>query len=243
MKELFVSQKLIMLILTALLILVGTDLSSAQEQEVTDELIRKLVDDELPNPILNAEQIYDKAIRSTVLIIREAHYMGSGVLIDRKLKLAITNKHVVGNQKSVRVFFPARNKDGQLINKLRPNNHLTEFYLNEGYGEVLTELGYATEGNVIHKSPDPEIDLAIIEIKGMPETAEAIDFASIDFNLAASPHVHIIGHPESRTLWHYDSGKFKEYYDRDLHIEGSIWFGNSGGPVLNEWGKLVVVQC
>ena len=227
----------------ALLILGGTDFSSAQEQEVSDDEINELIRElaaELSNPVLNAEQVYDKAVRSTILIITPDLKKGSGVLIDKKLKLAITNKHVVRDHKSVHVFFPARNKDGQLINKSHPENHLTEFYLNEDYEEVLTKLGYATEGNVILKSPDPETDLAIIELKGMPETAEAIGFASPDFDLDASPDVHIVGHPDSRDLWHYDSGKFEKYYDNDLHIEeSSAWFGDSGAPVLNDRGKLV----
>ena len=53
-----------------------------------------------PKPTAN--QIYNNAIRSVMWIVNPGIGEGSGVLLDKKSKLAVTNAHVTGKQKHIR---------------------------------------------------------------------------------------------------------------------------------------------
>ena len=89
---------------------------------------------------------------------------GSGVLIDKQFRLAITNAHVSGTQNTIDVYFPAPDETSELI---RNRN----FYLTSK--GVLKRLGYYTKGRVVAR--DEKTDLAIIKLDGLPETAREID--------------------------------------------------------------------
>jgi len=54
-------------------------------------------------PDLPAQQIYNQAINSVVWI-HAGEFTGSGVLIDRKRKLVVTNQHVTDTTEWVDVF-------------------------------------------------------------------------------------------------------------------------------------------
>ena len=56
-------------------------------------------------PKTTANQIYDNAIRSVMWIVNPGIGEGSGVLIDKSFKLAITNAHVTGTQNAVDIYF------------------------------------------------------------------------------------------------------------------------------------------
>src|SRR5262249_52168059 len=72
---------------------------------------------------LTGKEIYQRTLKSTVWIAhavelgggRLALATGSGSVIDVPLKLIITNFHVVGDEKEVRVFFPQFDKQNKLI--------------------------------------------------------------------------------------------------------------------------------
>ncbi len=194
---------------------------------------------------LSVNQIYNQAIRSVVWIGTKS-VQASGVLIDRDLRFVVTNHHVVADtekEESVVVIFPVRDKKGKLIEE-------QTFYTDESNLRVLLQLGYATTARVI--ATDAKMDLAIIELEGLPETARAIDFSAafrfipdraIDFvtpfrvdGVLANP-VHIIGNPEGK-LWRWTAG-FLDRFDKGmLRINAGTYGGNSGGPVLNAEGSL-----
>lgn len=109
-------------------------------------------------PKLTADQIYNNAIRSVMWIVNPGVGEGSGVLIDKQFKLAITNAHVTGKQNTVDIYFPAPDEKGELI---RDRN----FYLTNS--SVLKRLGYYTKGHVVAR--DEETDLESSDLMGYPK--------------------------------------------------------------------------
>ena len=188
-------------------------LSSAGPVEATPLTLRKL----------SADQIYDNAIRAVVWIVNPGIGEGSGVLIDKKFKLAVTNAHVPETQNAIDVYFPALDENGELI---RDRN----FYLTSSI--VLKRLGYYTKGHVVAKNE--KTDLAIIKLDGLPETAREIDW---NFNTPITNTgdlVYILGNPGGQDLWRWTLGEFLNDHGDFLHIQSDVFGGNSGGPVLNK---------
>ena len=180
-------------------------------------------------PELPAQQIYNRAINS-VLWMGTADTSGSGVLIDKKRRLAVTNAHVTDHAEWVDVFFPRRNQSGNLIKD-------PDYYLRNM--RWLESLGYVTQGRVIAENFGS--DLAIIQLDRLPPIASEI---AHDFNaqLAASmkrgDKVHILGNPGNR-MWNWTQGTFVRDWGSWLEMEGDAEGGNSGGPVLNAQGLLI----
>lgn len=189
-------------------------------------------------PELSVNQIYDKAIRSVVWIVTPDGGQGSGVLIDKELRLAVTNAHVVDDHKSIIVFFPVSDKDGKLIDE-------REFYADDNNIGILERLGYVTVGRIIAK--DSATDLAIVELTGLPETALEIehDFSySGHYYMNKNVPVHVLGNPGDLKLWRWTGGFFEAIVLQEngkemLSISADTYKGNSGGPVLNERGMLI----
>ncbi len=94
--------------------------------------LSKYLDSSKPHP-KNANQVYNNAIRSVMWIVNPGIGEGSGVLLDKKSKLAVTNAHVAGKQNTMDVYFPAPDEKGELIKD-------RNFYLTNG--SVLKRLGY-----------------------------------------------------------------------------------------------------
>ena len=183
-------------------------------------------------PKLSVDQLYDKTIRSLVWIVSESG-QGSGVLIDEELRLAITNHHVTKDNASVKVFFPVRDRHGNLIDE-------RNFYLNKSNLGVLSRLGYAATGRIIAK--EPKTDLAIVQLDGLPDTAREIEH---NFNYSpylrmdANEPVQIFGNPGGLKLWKWAAGFFQTVHQGLLKIHAGTYKGNSGGPVINEQGTLI----
>ena len=183
-------------------------------------------------PELTIDEIRDKTIPSLVWITT-TESQGSGVLIDEKLRLVVTNHHVTKDSKSVWVFFPVRDKDRNWIEE-------RDFYTNLDNLALLKRLGYAILGRVV--ATDSKTDLALIQLGGLPDTAR-----EIEHNLSKSYHaqmdkndrVRIFGNPEGRSLWTYTPGFFITVNNRMIEIETRIHEGNSGGPVINDEGILI----
>ena len=181
-----------------------------------------------PNLQSTADQVYNNAIRSVMWIVNPGISEGSGVLIDKKFKLAITNAHVTGTQNIIEVYFPAPDENGEFIKD-------RNFYLtNSG---VLKRLGYYTKGHIVAR--DEETDLAIIRLDGLPETAREIDWNSTAPATTASELVYILGNPGGQDLWRWTLGEFLKDHGDFLHIQSDVFGGNSGGPVLNKQGVLI----
>ena len=138
--------------------------SSAQSKDTDTIDLSKYLDLSKP-PKPTANQVYNNAIRAVMWIVNPGIGEGSGVLIDKKSKLAVTNAHVTGKQNTIDVYFPAPDEKGELIKD-------RNFYLTNG--DVLKRLGYYTKGHVIARNE--KTDLAIIRLDGLPETAREIDW-------------------------------------------------------------------
>ena len=179
-----------------------------------------------PKPTAN--QVYKNAIRSVMWIVNPGTGEGSGVLIDKKSKLAVTNAHVTGKQNTIDVYFPAPDEKGKLIKE-------RNFYLTNG--GVLKRLGYYTKGHVVAKNE--KTDLAIIKLDGLPETTREIDWNFTPPATKAGELVYILGNPAKQELWRWTLGEFLNDRRDYLHIQSDVFSGNSGGPVLNKQGILI----
>ena len=211
--------------------LAGGGLGTVQLWKLTSP--RTINPNSLTSPKPSANQIYNNAIRSVMWIVNLGISEGSGVLIDKKFKLAVTNAHVTGTQNTIDVYFPAPDENGELIKD-------RNFYLtNSG---VLKQLGYYTKGHVVAKNE--KTDLAIIRLDGLPETAREINwnFSTPTFSTPttnASDLVYILGNPGGQELWRWTLGEFLNDHGNFLHIQSDVFGGNSGGPVLNKQGILL----
>ncbi len=181
----------------------------------------KLTSPHPPKPTAN--QVYEKAIRAVMWIVNPGIGEGSGVLIDKKSKLAITNAHVTDKQNIIDVYFPAPDEKGELIKD-------RNFYLTSS--GVLKRLGYYTKGHVIAKNE--KTDLAIIKLDGLPETARQIDWKFTSPTTKAGDLVYVLGNPAKQDLWRWTLGEFLNDHGEFLHIQSDVFGGNSGGPVLNK---------
>ena len=179
-------------------------------------------------PIPSANQVYENAIRAVMWIVNPGIGEGSGVLIDKKFKLAVTNVHIRGKQNTIDVYFPAPDEKGELIKD-------RNFYLTNG--GVLKRLGYYTKGHVIARNE--KTDLAIIRLDGLPETAREIEWNITPPKTKAGELVYILGNPAKQELWRWTLGEFLNDHGDFLHIQSDVFGGNSGGPVLNKQGILI----
>ena len=180
-------------------------------------------------PDLPAQQIYDQAIHSVVWILTD-EASGSGVLIDKKRRLVVTNEHVIRNATHIDVFFPWRDANGKL-------NRDEDFYLENW--EWLDTRGYHTHGRVVAKKAST--DLAIIQLDRLTPTAREIkrDFSwNVEDSMRRGDKVHILGNPGYR-LWNWTQGTFLSSQQTCLVggndlvgclvMEGDAHGGNSGG--------------
>ena len=216
-----------------------------QSPEAIDELAGLLgVGAEFRPSDLPAREIYDQAIHSVVWIETDIGNgwvgKGSGVLIDKRRRLVVTNEHVIENARRMNVFFPWRNGNGVL-------NRDEDFYRkNRGW---LESRGYATQGRIVAKNV--RNDLAIIQLNRLPLTAREIkhDFSrNFEDSMERGDKVHILGNPGDR-LWNWTQGTFLRPQQvclmeggplvGCLEMEGDTHGGNSGGPVLNGQGVLI----
>ena len=181
-------------------------------------------------PELSAQQIYNQAINSVLWMVTADASAGSGVLIDKERQLAVTNAHVTDNAEWVNVFFPRRDRSGNLIKS-------QDYYVNNM--RWLESLGYVTQGRVI--AENSRSDLAIIQLDRLPPTASEIahDFGlQIEASMNRGDKVHILGNPGTR-MWNWTQGSFVRDWGSWLEMEGDGEGGNSGGPVLNTQGLLI----
>ncbi len=198
-------------------------------------------------PDLPAQQIYDQAIHSVVLIYIRGVGHGSGVLIDKDRKLVVTNQHVIDNAEWASVFFPYRDRN-EIVRK-----NLSFYQKNQ---EWLIRNNYATIGRII--AQNMQNDLAIVQLDSLPSTAREIqhDFSqNVEVSMKRGDKVHILGNPGSipeTRLWNWTQGTFLgpqntcPVEDGELVgclvMEGDTHGGNSGGPVLNGQGVLIGIH-
>lgn len=180
------------------------------------------------------KEIFEKVARATVLIRnKEENSSGSGFVLSNS-QLIITNAHVVGSSKLVSVVFPKFDAFGQIIHD--PDYYGTD---SEVRGQVVAVR--------------PEKDLAAVFILGvMPPDLKGLH-VSVAGKATSGGIVYAIGHPADRPLWSFAIGHVVSLKTRTMRtdsnsinadmieLRSNIWNGNSGGPVVNESGKLVGV--
>lgn len=182
-------------------------------------------------------KVYQGTLKSTAWVItsnaENQTSTGTGVYVDADKRLLLTNAHVVGDSRKAVVFFPTE-KDGKLA--VRRKHYLSN----------ILKLGI--QGDVV--AVDRKRDLALIELPRTPEGVQAIEMA--EDSTAPGEKVALVGNPgDSEILWVYTSGtvravyqkKFKsEHGEHDflaLETQSPIKPGDSGGPIVNDQGKLV----
>jgi hypothetical protein len=192
----------------------------------------------MPNPIATAGSAgYQKTLQSTAWVItsnaENETSTGTGVYIDAEKKLLLTNAHVVGDSRKAVIFFPSQ-LDGKLA--VRRKHYLSN----------ILKLGI--QGDVV--AIDRKRDLALIQLPKVPVDIQAIEMA--EESTVPGTKVDLVGNPgDSEILWVYTSGtvrsvyqkKFKSSYGEHdfmaVETQSPIKPGDSGGPIVDEEGKLV----
>lgn len=182
---------------------------------------------------LDRATLRGQLMHSTVWVV-SPRGTGTGSLLDVEQRLIITNDHVAqGN--SVGVHFPVRGADGKWITR-------RDYY----------DPSHAVPGTVVFRAR--EKDLAIIELRRLPDNARAIALA--DASPQPGDSLHTLGNPGAGiALWTYRRGDVQNVVvDHEFEVAGTRLratvvemdlntnFGDSGGPVANEKGELVAVN-
>jgi S1-C subfamily serine protease len=208
--------------------------------------------DKKPDP-----RLFRRVLRSTVWVVvlkgpvpkrgKIEFGTGTGWVLDPQRRLVVTNRHVVREQKRVRVFFPAF-VDGRLADE--PNFYKQQIPRGGGIpGEVL-----ATE---------VRRDLALVRLEMMPAGAAALPLAAL--SPQPGQRVHSLGNPgASPKMWRFatwtirDVGPMrimsrqhdKTVFMLETTVIQSVFLpelpesggpGASGGPLVNGRGELVGV--
>jgi S1-C subfamily serine protease len=189
-------------------------------------------------------KVYQEGLKSVVWIYsprgKDRAATGTGSLVDRKLKLILTNYHVAGDGDTALVMFPAYKGKKVIAER-------------DYYREHLKADGI--RGKVVAR--DKRADLALIQLESIPDDAVALPLAKE--GAVPGQSVHSIGNPGgSGALWVYTPGKVRQVYlkkwkaqldeDRTLTFEANVVEtdsatnpGDSGGPLLNDKVQMVGV--
>lgn len=170
-------------------------------------------------------EVYKSKVDSVVLIVAGEGF-GTGSIISED-GMALTNWHVVGDQKEVMVLF-------------KP----------DGFSALDTAENYVAD--VIKL--DQTKDLALIKLRAFNRAVSPIKISS-GKNIEIAQDVHAIGHPRGN-YWTYTRGVISqirpayEWQSDDVLVHKAdviqtqtpINPGNSGGPLLNDNGIMVGVN-
>ncbi len=193
----------------------------------------------LPMTASADSSVYQNALNSTVWVLAKKSgetSSGTGVLVDSERKLVVTNFHVVGDSRNAVIFFPEVTDGAPIVSR-------------QHYLKNVKRLG--TRGSVI--AIDRKRDLALIELDKLPENAQAIELA--EESIGPGSDVQSIGNPGStEALWVFTSGTVRAVYQKKfrtgagehdfkvVETQSPINSGDSGGPVMNDEGKLVAIS-
>jgi HEAT repeat protein len=190
---------------------------------------------------LTADQIYKQLLNSAAWVVTTDGF-GSGSLVHRKERLILTNYHVVGKERNVKVFFPLYKKSDLVTDP--------QYYLDLGNDAFV-------RGAVVAK--DAGHDLALIQLTALPANLQVLSVAARSprpgenaYSLGASGIRPGKNHLEG-ALWRYTVGKVRQVYEDDLSVDAQRITsfivetdaptnpGDSGGPVVNDRVQLVAV--
>ena len=172
-------------------------------------------------------RIFKDSAPAVVYIVNPTGH-GTGVIISND-GLIFTNSHVVGDSKKVAVYFKPKNS----------GKYSSEDYI---------------AGMVVNRNKS--VDLALIKLVKNPVGIKPLTLAEAS-SIEIGQDVHAIGHPGDNAQWTYTRGligqiiKNHEWGYGDgikrkakmvIQSQTPIYGGNSGGPLLNDSGKVIGVN-
>jgi tetratricopeptide (TPR) repeat protein len=179
------------------------------------------------------ETVYSRTLKSTALIIC-GKSQGTCWVVSKSKKLVITNEHVIHDGGDLLVVFPVMKEN-------RPISNREEF------------LKQAKPIRAKVLKSDALVDLALVELESLPETAMELRMAKSMPN--PGDEVHAIGCPGG------SQGLFVYSYGRVRQVTESKWMtgstqrqanvvetqlplnpGDSGGPLVNNRAELVGIN-
>ena len=123
---------------------------------------------------------------------------------------------------------------------------LTNYHVVEGGSDCYIALDTGKSYQASYVAGDPVSDLAVLKVdgRGLP----AAEFGESDL-LTVGDKVYAIGNPLGYELWGTMSDGIVSAVDRDVQVDGrtmtliqtnaALNSGNSGGPLINEYGQVV----
>jgi S1-C subfamily serine protease len=214
-------------LLAALALLAASAARAADDGSAEQQLYQDL----LPSGVwINVVKNQDASGRTEFL-------SGSGVVVDLKQRLVLTNYHVVRDRDEARVLFPVV-QDRKLVRD-------RAFYT----GQILRS---GVPARVIGR--DAGHDLALLQVTALPPGARAVPLAGR--SVEPGERVYSLGNPaESDRLWVFRPGSVRRLAHERFHSKTADGFeldveadlvvtdapnrpGESGGPLVNERGEL-----
>ena len=188
-----------------------------------------------PLQAASPKEIYRKAGPAVVLILASQESsdatVGTGSII-RPDGLVITNAHVLKKERGA---------------KLRSNVWI---YLKPERlsGDHKRDLSLRRKAKIL--AYDLSLDLALLQIQEVEPPLPVIDFADSE-QIVVGDKVFAIGHPEQGGLWSLTTGVISAQRLNFAGIPGKNMFqtdasinrGNSGGPLLNDEGRMVGINA
>ena len=186
--------------------------------------------------VLTGDQVFLRLVHSAVLV-HTPTASGTGFVVSAADGFIVTNDHVVGGDREVRVSFPADSPDGKLVTDRREYDRL-------GADARVT-------GRVV--AIDPACDLALIRVDHLPADSGPVVLAGDP--AGPGDTVYSVGGSGAadNLLWRLTKGTVRGRVARKpklesgrldcvvLETDAPTNKGDSGGPVLNDRGELVGV--
>ena len=180
---------------------------------------------------LDPENIYQQTVLGTVWIV-SPNSTSSGWILDKEKGYIVTNYHCVDTAETHLVYFP-KYEEGQLI---------TDY---ETYSK------YTKPTKAIVLDCDTHHDLAILKVEKIPSRCRQLPIA--DKSAKPGQRLHAIGgRPKgSSGMFIYASGNVRQVAkgpnaigktSRMLEMTVATNPGNSGGPIVNDFGQIVGVH-
>jgi superkiller protein 3 len=184
---------------------------------------RQFVPSEEEEPLVNV-------LRSTARIIAkvpQGNMVGTGWVVKREGNTVwiVTNRHVISN---------------------RDMGSLSQEIEVEFFSELESHRRPRYNATILRASDQSnrELDLAVLQVTGVPEDIEPLEVAPGRVSRRTS--VLIVGHPFTVTIpWNVAEGSVMNYNPQSpwLPIDAYVAQGNSGGPVINENNEVIALMA